>query len=348
MALVGGANLILAPEVTVAFSKERMLAPDGKCKPFDAGANGYVRGEGCGIVIIKRLAQAMRDGDTIHAVLRGTAVNQDGKTAGITAPNGPSQQQCIRKALGQAGLTPDDLTYVEAHGTGTPLGDPIELQALQAVFAGRRDDAEPIHVGSVKANIGHLETASGIASLIKVVLMMRHGEIPPQHHFQSINPNIPHGAAPLHIARERTPWAGRRIAGVSGFGFGGTNAHALLEAFTASRDGLFPQNPSEDRPLHLLPLSAQTDVALKALAARYVDHLEKHDDTPFADVCFSAAAGRTALPVRLTLTADSAAQARQRLQAFVASEKTAGISTGTLSSRERPKAAFLFTGQGSQ
>ena len=309
-ALAGGVNLILSPEVTIAFSKARMLAPDGRCKPFDAGANGYVRGEGCGFVLLKRLADARRDGDEILAVVRGTAVNQDGKTAGITAPNGPSQQECIRQALARAGVAPEQIDYVEAHGTGTPLGDPIEVQALQAVQAGRPADAPPIYMGSVKANIGHLETASGIASLIKVVLMLRHGEIPPQCNLQTINPKIPDGGAPLRIARETTPWPARpdrrRFAGVSGFGFGGANAHVVVEEGYSrigqgdkgtrgqGADAARLSSPCPaDRPAHLLTLSAQTDASLRELAGRYAELLETHPETPLADVCFSANTGRS-------------------------------------------------------
>ncbi|MCH5373402.1 MAG: polyketide synthase, partial [Planctomycetes bacterium] len=189
-ALAGGVNLILSPETTIAFSDARMLSPDGKCRPFDAAANGYVRGEGCGVVVLKRLADALNAGEQILAVIRGSAINQDGKTSGITAPNGLSQQAVIRRALSDAGLTTEDVSYIEAHGTGTPLGDPIEGQALGELFPRRSKDDPPCAVGSIKANIGHTETASAIASVIKVVLMLRHGQIPSQAHLESLNPRI--------------------------------------------------------------------------------------------------------------------------------------------------------------
>jgi myxalamid-type polyketide synthase MxaB len=355
-ALVGGVNLILSPEVTIAFSKARMLAPDGRCKPFDADANGYARGEGCGVVLLKRLADALRDGDNVLAVLRGTAVNQDGRTAGITAPSGPSQQECIRQALSQAGIAPDQLTYLEAHGTGTPLGDPIEVQALQGVL-GARAEGPPCYMGSVKANIGHLETASGVAGLIKVVLMLQHETIPPQRNFKAINPRIPAGGAPLVVPREACAWPrgqGPRVAGVSGFGFGGTNAHAVLEeppplrnAQSDSHSALrTPQPPG--RPLHLLPLAAQSEEALRELALRYASHLEAHPDVTLADVCFSAATGRTPMSHRLAIAADSAEAMRARLREFAEGNRPAQASSGHVKAGVRLKVAFLFTGQGAQ
>ncbi len=277
MALAGGVNAILSPETTIAFSKARMLSPDGKCRPFDAGANGYVRGEGCGLVVLKRLGDAIRAGDTILAVLRGTAVNQDGKSSGLTAPNGPAQQECIRRALAQADATPEQLTYVEAHGTGTPLGDPIEVSALQAVIGQRGPDSPTCYMGSVKANIGHLETASGVASLIRVVLMLQHGAIPPQRNFETLNPNIPSTPSGLQITKELRPWkAGvrARLASISGFGFGGTNAHVVLEESPIhSRPAVEAREPNppvrdaswhsgpfgqiHERPAHCHPLGAE-------------------------------------------------------------------------------------------
>ncbi len=343
-ALAGGVNLILSPEVSVAFSKARMLAPDGRCKPFDADADGYARGEGCGFVLLKRLADARRDGDEILAVVRGTAVNQDGRTAGITAPNGPSQEACMRQALARAGVAPEQVDYVEAHGAGTPLGDPIEVQALRAVQAGRPADAPPIYMGSVKANIGHLETASGIASLIKVVLMLRHGEIPPQRNLNTINPKIPDGGAPLRIAREVAPWPSRadrrRFAGVSGFGFGGANAHLVLEEGAPRPHG----RNEVDRPAHLMTLSAQTETSLRDLARQYAEL----PDTSLAGRCFSASTGRSALPVRLSVAADSSDKLREKLRAYAENVKAPGVSSALVKAEARPKIAFLFTGQGAQ
>ena len=205
-ALAGAVNLILSPDVTVAFSKARMLSSDGCCRPFDEDANGYVRGEGCGLVMLKRLTDAVRDGDNVLAVVRGAAVNQDGRTSGITAPNSQAQQECIRAALAQAGLTTEQINYVEAHGTGTPLGDPIEFQSLTQLFRKQSEAEPPVYVSSVKANIGHTETVSGIAGLIKVVLMLQHKKIYPQVNFNKLNPNIHLDGSRLRIPTEEIDW----------------------------------------------------------------------------------------------------------------------------------------------
>ncbi|MBN1219683.1 MAG: thioester reductase domain-containing protein [Anaerolineae bacterium] len=231
LALAGGVNLILSPLLNIAFSKTGLLAPDGRCKTFDARANGYVRGEGCGMVVLKRLADALAEGDDIQALIQGTAVNQDGRSAGLTAPNGQAQQAVIRQALARAGVDPAQITYIEAHGTGTALGDPIEVEALASVFNPSPLDRSPCAIGSVKTNLGHLEAAAGIAGLIKVVLALRHQAIPPHLHFQKLNPEISLRNTPFVIPAELRPWpAGdeKRYAGVSSFGFGGTNAHVIL------------------------------------------------------------------------------------------------------------------------
>ncbi len=232
-ALAGGVNAIITPETTIAFSKARMLSPEGKCRPFDAGANGYVRGEGCGLVLLKRLADAERDGDQVLAIIRATSVNQDGRTSGISAPNGQSQQECIRAAHAQAGVAAADISYIEAHGTGTPLGDPIEMQALAEIFQRTSDTERPVHVTSVKANIGHTETVSGAAGLIKAVLLMQHEVVPPQLYLEKLNPHISLEGSRIVVPTQRVPWpahSGRRLAGISSFGFGGTNTHILIEA----------------------------------------------------------------------------------------------------------------------
>ncbi len=217
LALAGGINLDSAPEMNISFSKARMMAPDGRCKTFDAAADGYVRGEGCAIVVLRRLSDALADGDRILAVVRGSAVNQDGRSGGLTAPNGPAQEAVIRAALAAAGLPPAAIGYVEAHGTGTPLGDPIEVGALGAVFGAGRDPGRPLAIGSVKTNIGHLEAAAGIAGVIKVVLALQRGEIPPHLHFQTGNPLIDWERLPITVPVTTVPWpadqrapAGRR------------------------------------------------------------------------------------------------------------------------------------------
>ena len=226
-AVVGGTNLILNGDLTRSYQRSRMLAPDGRCKAFSAAADGFGRGEGCGVVLLKRLADATRDGDRIHAVIRASVTNQDGPSSGLTAPNGAAQAALIRDALAQAKLSPDDIGYIEAHGTGTELGDPIELQALGSVFARR---VRPLPVGSVKTNMGHLEAAAGIAGLIKVALMLRHSEIPPHLHFSSPSPHVVWEQLPLEVPTALRAFGSERRAGVSSFGFSGTNAHVVLEA----------------------------------------------------------------------------------------------------------------------
>ena len=232
LALAGGVNVLLSPVTIVAASRARMLSPVGRCKTFDASADGYVRSEGCGMLVLKRLSDAERDGDRIAAVIPGSAVNQDGASSGLTVPNGGAQQRLIATALARAGLAGGDVDYLEAHGTGTPLGDPIEVQAAGAAYGAARDADRPLLMGSVKTNIGHTESASGAAGLIKVVLSLQHGVLPQSLHFDKPSPHIPWGSLPVRVVDEATPWepTGRpRRAGVSSFGFTGTNAHVLIE-----------------------------------------------------------------------------------------------------------------------
>src|SRR5258707_404984 len=232
LALAGGANVLLTPATMITFSHAHMLAPDGRCKTFDAAADGYVRGEGCGIIVIKRLQDAIRDGDRIRAVIRGSAINQDGASGGLTVPNGLAQQRVIADALKRAGVAPSDVGYLEAHGTGTSLGDPIEAQAAGAAFGVGREASRPLLIGSAKTNIGHLEAAAGIAGVIKVILSLEHETLPKHLHFQNPSPHIPWDRLAVEVVQEATPWeriGGPRIAGVSSFGFAGTNAHVILE-----------------------------------------------------------------------------------------------------------------------
>lgn len=232
LALAGGVNLILSPDITRVFTRAGMLSPSHRCRAFDAGADGYVRGEGAAIVVLKRLSDARRDGDGIRAVIRGSAVNQDGRSNGLTAPNGPAQQAVLRAALEDAGVAPGDVGCVEAHGTGTPLGDPIEMNALMAVLGEGRDPSARCAVGSVKTNIGHLESAAGIAGLVKAVLMLEHGVIPPHLHLSRLNPHIALEGTPFVVPANAIDWPAAgvpRRAGVSAFGFGGTNAHVIVE-----------------------------------------------------------------------------------------------------------------------
>jgi acyl transferase domain-containing protein/acyl-CoA synthetase (AMP-forming)/AMP-acid ligase II len=345
LAIAGGVNLMLLPDVTVALSQAHMMAPDGHCKTFDAAADGYVRGEGAGAVILKPLSAALSDGDRVLAVIRGSAVNQDGRSNGLTAPNGLAQQAVICRALAAAGIQPGDLGYVEAHGTGTALGDPIEVQALQAVLA-NDPVQEPCALGSVKTNIGHLEAAAGIAGLIKVVLMLQHEEIPPHLHLKELNPYISLNGSRLEIVTEQRPWARgalRRIAGVSSFGFGGTNAHVVLE------ESPRPATRGEDRtdePPFLLPLSAGSDAALKELAGRTATHLATHPELSPTDLCCTAAISRAGLPCRLATVAGSGQELQEQLEAYAAGQPAFATTTGTADGR--PRIAFLFTGQGAQ
>ena len=347
MAIAGGVSLMLAPEVYVTLCRARMLAPDGRCKTFDAAANGYVRGEGCGVVVLKRLSDALADGDRILATVRGSAVNQDGKSGGFTAPNELSQQQVIRDALASGGaMSPASIDYVEAHGTGTSLGDPIEVQALAAVLGEGRPADRPLVIGSVKTNFGHLEWAAGIAGLIKVVLALQHQEIPRHLHLQTLNPYVDWTSLPVRVADAARPWpAGERprLAGVSSFGFTGTNAHIVLAEAPAAGAA----SPEADRPLHVLTLSARSDASLRALAVRAVDCLNGGGD-PIADVCFTANAGRSHFQHRVAAIGASHADFAGALQAWIAGDAPAVVRSGLAASATREDVAFLFTGQGSQ
>jgi acyl transferase domain-containing protein/acyl-CoA synthetase (AMP-forming)/AMP-acid ligase II/acyl carrier protein len=339
LALAGGVNLILSPEWTVTFSQARMMSPTGRCRTFDASADGYVRGEGCGIVVLKRLSDALRDGDNILAILRGSAINQDGRSNGLTAPNPLAQQHVIRLALRDAGVEPSEIGYVETHGTGTPLGDPIEVQALAAALGEKRDTSNRLLIGSVKTNLGHLESAAGIAGLIKVVLGLSHGELPAMLHFQQPNPLIPWQSLPLSVVSTLTPWdAERRFAGVSSFGFGGTNAHLIVEA-------PHPGEGTGESPVStgLLTLSAKAPEALRAQAGQFAAFLEH--ETSLGDVCRSARR-REIFSCRLAV-GGTQSQVVERLRAFASGQETPGVFTGTVTGT-RPKVAFLFTGQGSQ
>lgn len=357
LVIAGGISLMLSPDMTITFSQARMMAPDGRCKTFDASANGYVRGEGCGIVILKRLSDAIKDEDRILAVIRGSAVNHDGLSNGITAPNGLAQQALIRQALKNAGVSPAEISYVEAHGTGTPLGDPIEIRAILAVLMQGRESEQHCGIGSVKTNIGHLENAAGIAGLIKVVLSLQYGEIPPHLHLQQLNPHLALDGTPFFIPKESQPWPtnNRRLAGVSAFSFGGTNCHVILEAAPQSITEVRPQEykgveriSQVDRSLHVLTLSAKNEAALKELAQRYSDFVASHSQESLADICFNANTGRSHFAYRLAVVAESHQQLGANLRNFTVGTEITGLFSGKVTSRKPPKIAFVFTGQGSQ
>ncbi|MEL4898481.1 SDR family NAD(P)-dependent oxidoreductase [Crocosphaera sp. Alani8] len=337
-AIVGGVNRLISPEFSINFSQAQMLAPDGRCKTFDRNADGFVRSEGCGVVVLKRLEQALSDGDNILALIRGSAVNQDGRSSGLTVPNGPSQQTVIRQALENAKVDPSEISYIEAHGTGTSLGDPIEIGALGAIFSQTHSTQQPLIVGSVKTNIGHLEAAAGIAGVIKLVLSLQHQEIPPHLHFESPSPYMNWDQLPINIPTQRTPWKNGenpRLAGLSSFGFSGTNAHVILGEALPRVINI----PEKDRPLHLLTLSGKTETALQAQIEQYKTYLNNHKNISFADICYSANKGRSPFDYRYSIIASSTTEALEKLNQDN-NNFSQIISPDTI--------AFLFTGQGSQ
>ena len=345
LALAGGVNVILSPDLIISFSHAGMMAPDGRCKTFDARGDGYVRGEGCGVVILKRLSDALADGDNVLALIRGSATNQDGRSNGLTAPSVVAQGALIRSALDKARVLPRQISLIEAHGTGTSLGDPIEVEALKATYGEAGSTGKACVLGSVKTNIGHLESAAGIAGLIKAVLCLQHEAIPPHLHFQSLNPNISLEGTPFRITTALLPWPRgeeRRLAAVSSFGFGGTNAHIILE------EAPLPPARSSDvveRPAHLFMISARSEAALRALAGRYARRITA--DEPIADICYTANTGRASFAHRLAAVADAGATLKDQLERFERSEPAAGMRVGRAGEGRR-KIAFLFTGQGAQ
>ncbi|HET7749013.1 MAG TPA: type I polyketide synthase, partial [Terriglobales bacterium] len=344
LALAGGVNLILSPDTTIYFCRMHAMAPDGRCKTFDAAADGYVRGEGCGVVVLKRLSDAQHDRDRILAVIRGSAINHDGRSNGLTAPNGSAQEAVIRCALQNAGVLAHQVGYVEAHGTGTPLGDTIELQALAATMNEGRAAQQSLVVGSVKTNFGHLEAAAGIAGLIKTVLALQHGEIPAHLHFHAPNSHSTWNELRLDVRSQTTPWpAGyvERLAGVSSFGISGTNAHVILAQAPDVTQGREP----DAGPPYLLPLSARHPGALRELARAY---REASGQERLYDVCYTAALRRSHYEHRLALLAGSAAELDARLAAFLQEESAPGLWTGVALPTERRKLVFVFPGQGGQ
>ncbi|HWE61389.1 MAG TPA: type I polyketide synthase, partial [Chloroflexota bacterium] len=376
LALAGGVSLILAPLWPITMSRMRMTAADGRCKTFDRDASGFVQGEGCGIVVLKRLSDAQADGDRILALIRGSAVNQDGRSAGLTAPNPRAQEAVIRQALDNAGVAPAHVTYVEAHGTGTPLGDPIEIEALTGAIGQPRPQGPACALGSVKTNIGHLEAAAGIAGLIKVVLSLQHGAIPPHLHLRELNPNITLHNTPFIIPTTLLPWpegVERRYAGVSSFGFSGTNAHVILEEAPPPIGAPLRRPPverlapvqiapavgaGEDRA-YLLPLSARSPEALRALAGAYHAFLTAPRQTaePHAahdsaisvkHLCYSAGIHRTHHDHCLAVVGSTAGELAARLAAFAQGETSEGAASGHRVAGSRRKLVFVFPGQGSQ
>jgi acyl transferase domain-containing protein/NADPH:quinone reductase-like Zn-dependent oxidoreductase/acyl carrier protein len=338
IAITGGVSLMIAPELLVSMSKVGFMAPDGRCKAFDAAADGFARGEGCSVVVLKRLSDAIADRDRILAVIRGSAVNQDGHSTVLTAPNGRAQEALIREALATAQIAPERIGFIEAHGTGTALGDPIEVEAIAATIGQASADAGPCLLGSVKANLGHLEAAAGATGLMKAVLALQHGAVPPQPNLGAVNPHISLTGTRLTIPTALTPWpvgAAPRCAAVSSFGIGGTNAHVVIEEAPSIPA---PAAVGGNEPC-LLPLSARTPAALRALAVRWMDFLSATSATA-VDFSTTAAQRRTHYAVRLAVVGRTNAQLRDALADCLATAQPAAA--------ERRPIAFVFSGQGPQ
>ncbi|MGE2718063.1 type I polyketide synthase [Mycolicibacterium litorale] len=345
-ALAAGVNLMLKAEANIALSRWGMLAPDGRCKTFDASADGYVRSEGCGVVVLKRLSDAERDGDRVLALVRGSAVNQDGASSGQTVPNGPAQQALLWQALAASGLSPADVDYVEAHGTGTALGDPIELDALSAVF-GDRQGAAPLVLGSVKTNLGHLESGAGVAGFIKTVLSVRYGFIPKHLHFEQLTPHAGPGASEFTIAAEGMEWPAvsrPRRAGVSSFGVSGTNAHVIVEQAPAPVPAVWQPAPA----VSTLVVSGKSGERIAATAAALGEWMSGPGvGVGLADVAHTLNHHRTTHPVFATVTARDHTQAIAGLQALAAGETAPGV-VGPHDGPCGPGTVFVYSGQGSQ
>ena len=313
LAMVGGVNRLISPQASINLSKSRMLSPDGQCKTFDDSADGFVRSEGCGVILLKRLSKAISDRDRILAVLKGSAVNQDGRTSSLTAPSSLSQQAVINQALNNSQVQPDLISYVETHGTGTSLGDLIEVEALSRVFQ-NRSTTQPLVLGAVKTNIGHVEGASGIASLIKVILALQHGEIPPNLHLNQPNTQIDWHNLPFLLPHKSRPWARGeqpRIAGISAFGFSGTNAHVVVEEAT-----LLPSEKKQGNHttlVEIITLSARTEKTLQQIVTNYANYLASYPDLSLGDICFTANTGRSHFNYRLAILASSTAELQTKL-----------------------------------
>lgn len=350
MAIVAGVNLILTPEFSIAASKMHMLAPDGRCKAFDSQANGFVRGEGCGVVILKRLSDALAAGDNILALIKGSAINQDGHTNGLTAPNGLSQQDVIKRALENAGVESSQVGYIEAHGTGTSLGDVIELESLSAIF-GQQDREHPLcFLGSAKTNIGHLEGAAGIAGLIKTVLSLQKKSIPPVVHFKNLNPNISLENTRLSVPVGVQPWGAdqKHIAGISSFGWSGTNAHIILEEAPAPSAVETATSNHEEEDVYILPISAQSRRSLNDVAQAYQSFLSSapgnHSLSGLKDICFSASLRRSQHEYRLAVVGKNRQEFVEKIHDFLQGKTVPAYASPDAS----PRIAFVFPGQGSQ
>ena len=347
IALAGGVNAMFMPEYTITNGKAGMLSPDGRCKTFDARANGYVRGEGAAIVVLKPLSKALADCDPVYAVIRGTACNQDGRSNGITVPNGEAQTAVMAEACRRAGVNPGEIQYVEAHGTGTPVGDPIEVKALSAVLSRGRPADRKCYIGSVKTNIGHTEAVAGVAGLIKVALCLKHGEIPASLHFETPNPDIGFDELCVEVCRQTMDWPaveGPRLAGVNSFGFGGTNAHVIMEQAPVTARS---SESTRERP-HLLAISAKSEAAVRQLSAKYADRLRAADEEDLSDICATAAMRRTHHPHRAGFVGHGSDDMIAAMDAIAAADthSNAFLKRADASAPARP--VFVFSGMGPQ
>jgi acyl transferase domain-containing protein/NADPH:quinone reductase-like Zn-dependent oxidoreductase/SAM-dependent methyltransferase/acyl carrier protein len=354
LALAGGVNIILIVDNFIAFCAASMLSPDGRCKAFDASANGFVRGEGAGVVVLKPLSKALADGDPVYALIVGSAVNQDGRTSGLSAPSQSAQEAVLQEACRRAGIEPRQVHYVETHGTGTAIGDPIETNALGNVLSSGRPKGQHCVIGSVKTNIGHLEAAAGVAGLIKAALVLKHRTIPPNLHFLNPNPNIPFEDLQLRVPQSLEAWpddSGPGVAGVNSFGFGGTNAHVLMMEYRRGPETPAAVTSQDATPALLLPLSARTPEALQKLAQSYQDFLGgdgDHSDMSVADLCYTAGVRRMHFDHRLSLVIHNREELLERLEAFLEGERRPGMVTGRRVPGHVPRLAFVFGGQGPQ
>ena len=348
MALAGGVSIHLPQKTGYLYQEGMILSPDGHCRTFDAKAQGTVFGSGVGIVVLKRLEDAIADGDCIHAVIKGSAINNDGSLkVGYTAPSVDGQASAITQAQAAAGIDAETITYIEAHGTATPLGDPIEIAALTKAFRESTQKKSFCAIGSLKTNIGHVDAAAGVGGLIKTILAMKHKLVPPSLHFEKPNPQIDFDNSPFYVATQLSEWKTNgtpRRAGVSSFGIGGTNCHIIVEEA--------PKRPpvanSVERPQHILSLSAKSEEALSELAQRYYKFLSHDSQCVLTDICYTTNTGRKHFEHRLAVVAESVSQLRERLGSFASQETTSGLRRGQLDGGKPPQVAFLFTGQGAQ
>ncbi|WP_449418332.1 alpha/beta fold hydrolase [Phormidium nigroviride] len=348
VAIAGGVSLYLPQKAGYLHEEGMILSPDGHCRVFDAKASGTIFGGGLGIVVLKQLSDAIRDGDEIHAVIKGSAINNDGAFKdSYPAPSVKGQAEMVKQALNRSKVNAESISYIEAHGTGTATGDPIEIEGLRQGFSMHTQKKGFCAIGSVKTNIGHLDVAAGVSGLIKTALMLKHKLLVPTINFEEPNPQIDFANSPFYVNTKQQPWTTEngipRRAGVSAFGIGGTNAHVILE----EPPEVAPVPSETERPLHLLCLSAKTEKALNELVAKYETHLEGAPNQPLADICFTANAGRSHHNYRIGIVADSAQDLREQLADFSAGEDFSEVIT-KCSNTNPPKIAFLFTGQGSQ